>query len=213
MRLFAFLLSLSLLSNCAGSIRDYIVVQRNTQGDLAYDRNNYKDAALAYRLALDLEPDDQHARTGLVSVQTQLAAIDYRASKFEEALDALAVAAKFDPQSVRVAQLKAAIEEAQLKEAIVISNYPTYRETGLQLRREFAALRKLDSAIVEALQRFDYTSDSNELADAIRQATTLTEEVTHLRARLLTYRQLVEAGTPQKGTPLPPSSSSLLPLP
>ena len=37
---------------------------------------------------------------------------DFRASRFDDALDALTIAAKYDPQSVRVAQLKTAVEQA-----------------------------------------------------------------------------------------------------
>jgi tetratricopeptide (TPR) repeat protein len=212
-RLLVFCLALIVLPSCSGGIRSYITAQRNTQGDRALARNNFKDAALAYRLALDLDPEDQHARSGLASVQTQLAALDYRASKFDDAIDALAVAAKYDPQSVRIAQLKAAIDASQLKQAIVISNYPAYRETGLQLRRSFASLRKIDNAIVSSLQKFDYTYDGSQLTDAIRQSSILNQEVAQLTARLTAYRRLVESGAAQKsgGSSMP--SGSLLPLP
>jgi tetratricopeptide (TPR) repeat protein len=212
-RLFVFLLSLVALPNCSGGIRSYITAQRNVQGDRSLARNNFKEAALAYRLALDINPEDQHARSGLASVQTQLAAVDYRASKFDDALDALAVAAKYDPQSVRIAQLKAAIDASQLKQAIVISNYPTYRETGLQLRHSFASLRKIDNTIVSSLQKFDYTYDANQLTDAIRQSSILNQEVAHLTARVAAYRQLVESGASQKSGRSTMPSESLLPLP
>jgi tetratricopeptide (TPR) repeat protein len=211
-RLLALVFSLASLSNCSGGIRGYIVTQRNAQGDRAFERNNFKDAALAYRLALDLASDDQHARSGLAAVQTQIAASDYRASKFDDALDALAIAVKYDPQSVRVAQLKAAVDQAQLKQAIVISNYPAYRETGMQLRRSFASLRKMDNSIVAALHAFDYTYDGNQLTEAIRQSYMLNQEVTRLSARLVVYRQQVESGAVQKGASLAPAAS-LLPLP
>lgn len=213
MRVIALMVSLASLSNCSGGIRGYIVTQRNAQGDRAFARNNFKDAALAYRLALDLASDDQHARTGLAAVQTQIAASDYRASRFDDALDALAIAVKYDPQSVRVAQLKAAVDQAQLKQAIVISNYPAYRETGMQLRRSFAALRKMDSSIVLALHTFDYTYDGNQLTEAIRQSYILNQEVTRLSARLVAYRQQVESGAVQKGGASVAPAASLLPLP
>ena len=115
-RLLSLVFSFALFSSCSGGIREYVVSQRNAQGDRAFLRNNFADAALAYRLALDMDANDQHARSGLASVQTQIAASDFRASKFDDALDALTVAAKYDPQSVRVAQLKAAVEQAQLKQ-------------------------------------------------------------------------------------------------
>jgi tetratricopeptide (TPR) repeat protein len=201
------------LSDCSGGIRGYITAQRNAQGDRALERTNLKEAALAYRLALDMDANDQHARSGLASVQTQLAAMNYRLSKFDDALDALTIAAKYDPQGVRIAQLKAAIDAAELKQAIVISNYPAYRETGLQLRRSFFSLQKMNGAIVSSLQKFDYTYDANQLTDAIRQSYLLDQEVSRLAARLTAYRQLVESGAVQKsGTPTAPVGS-LLPLP
>jgi tetratricopeptide (TPR) repeat protein len=206
-------LSLITLSGCAGNIRDYIVTQRNEQGDRAIDAGNLKDAALAYRLALELLPGDDHARTGLASVQTQLAVSEFEAGKVDDALASLAVAAKYDPQSVRIAELRTQIDEAKLKQSIVISNYPAYRETGVQLRHSYESLRQLDNAIIVALQRFDYTYDSDHLTDAIRQSYTLDEEVNRLTNRLVNYRELVESGAPQHGqTPLAPAAS-LLPLP
>jgi tetratricopeptide (TPR) repeat protein len=211
-RLLSLFFSFAMLSSCSGGIRDYVVTQRNAQGDRAFTRTNFKDAALAYRLALDMDSSNQHARSGLASVQTQIAASDFRASKFDDALDALTIAAKYDPQSVRVAQLKTAVEQAQLKQAIVISNYPAYRETGLQLRRSFASLRKMDSSILLLLQKFDYTYDGNELTDAIRQTSMLNQEVGRLSARLAAYRQQVEGSTQKGGASLAPAAS-LLPLP
>jgi len=206
-------LSLITLPGCAGNIRDYIVTQRNDQGDRAIDAGNLKDAALAYRLALELSPDDDHARTGLASVQTQLAVTEFEAGKLDDALASLAIAAKYDPQSVRIAELRTEIDQAKLKQSIVISNYPAYRETGVQLRHSFESLRQLDNAIIVALQRFDYTYDSDHLTDAIRQSYTLDEEVNRLTNRLVNYRELVESGAPQHGqTPLAPAAS-LLPLP
>jgi tetratricopeptide (TPR) repeat protein len=206
-------LSLVLLSGCAGGVRDYIVTQRNAQGDRAMDGGNLKDAALAYRLALELNANDEHARTGLASVQTQLAVSEFEAGKLDDALASLAIAAKYDPQSVRIAELRAQIDQAKLKQSIVISNYPAYRETGVQLRHSYESLRQLDNAIIAALQRFDYTYDSDHLTDAIRQSYTLNEEVNRLTNRMVNYRELVESGAPQRGqTPLAPAAS-LLPLP
>jgi len=96
----------------------------------------------------------------------------------------------------------------------VVSNYPTYRETGLALRKSYAQLHVQSSAIVSTLQRFDYTYDSNELLKAIRQSDELGAEVSKLTARLGNYRQLVEAGSPERNgsAPLYPGAS-LLPLP
>lgn len=208
------LLTLPPLAGCAGGIAGFIVQTRNHQGDLALESKNYHDAALAYRLALGVAPDDEHARAGLAAVQLNIAAEDYTVSKFDDALASLAVAAKYDPQSVRLAELRTEVEQARVKREIVLSNYPTYRETGLALRKSYAQLRLQASEIVTTLQRFDYTYDSSELVKAIRQSAQLNIDVARLTNRLGNYRQLVEAGSPDRNatTPLAPAAS-LLPLP
>jgi tetratricopeptide (TPR) repeat protein len=202
------------LTGCAGGVQGYIVSMRSHQGDLALQHGNLQDAALAYRLALQLDPTDQHARAGLAKVQTGLATKYYQASKFEDALAALTIAARYDPQSVRIAELRSEIEQARVNRAIVLSNYPTYRETGRQLRRGYLALKPLTARIILALQRFDYTYDSTQLSTAIRTSYTLGEEVTRSTNHLRLYRQLVEAGSPvgRGAEPLAPAAS-LLPLP
>ncbi|GAC1307179.1 MAG: hypothetical protein NVS2B3_09220 [Vulcanimicrobiaceae bacterium] len=202
------------LGGCSSGITTFIVGTRNHQGDLALANKNLPDASTAYRLALRLAPGDAHARAGLADVQLQIAAQDYTLSKFDDALAALAVAAKYEPDSVRLAELRTRVGEARVKRAIVVSNYPTYAETGLALRRAYAALRKESDAIVATLQRFDYSYDSAELGRAIDASHRLSADVGRLTARLASYRQLVESGSPERsvGTPLAPAAS-LLPLP
>jgi tetratricopeptide (TPR) repeat protein len=208
------LATIPLLAGCAGPIAAFIVATRNHQGDLSLEHQNFTDAALAYRLALRVSPEDAHARAGLAAVQLQIAAEDYTRSKFDDALAALAVAAKYDPDSVRLAELRTEIEQARVKRQIVLSNYPTYSETVLELRKNYAQLSKQSNAIVATLQRFDYSYDSNEIQKAIRQSSVLNAEVAHLTNRLVNYRQLVESGSPERSgqTPLAPAAS-LLPLP
>ncbi len=214
LRAVAVLAALLATSGCAGSVTQFIVETRNHQGDEAYQRDNFSDAATAYRLALQLAPDDAHARAGMAAVQLKNAAKLYTESKFDDALAALSVAAKYDPGSVRLAELQTEVESARLKREIVVSNYPTYRETGLALRRAYAQLRTQSSAIVGTLQRFDYTFDAAQLTKAIQQSYELNAEVKRLTQRLSNYRQLVESGTPERaaGQPLAPAAS-LLPLP
>jgi tetratricopeptide (TPR) repeat protein len=217
-RRFVFFLSLIAVplcaSGCAGGISDFIVQQRNAQGDTALDHGNLTDAQLAYRLAVQVDPQDAHARAGLAAVQLKIAAELFTESKIEDALAALAVAAKYDPDSVRLAELRSEIEEARVKREIVVSNYPTYKETGRALRRSYTQLKTQTGAIVAALQRFDYTYDSDNLTTAIRSAYELNADVTRLTARLVSYRQLVESGAPERAAdaPLAPAAS-LLPLP
>ena len=215
-RLVSFLALLATFSlvDCAGSLASFIVETRNRQGDTALKNQNFVDAALAYRLALRVAPNDPHARAGLAQVQLNIAAQDYTLSKFDDGFAALAVAAKYAPQSVRLAELRAELEQARVKRDVVLSNYPTYRETGLALRKSYAQLHVQSGAIVATLQRFGYSYDSTELLKAIRQSNELGVDVSKLTARLGNYRQLVEAGSPERNgnAPLYPGAS-LLPLP
>lgn len=203
------------VSGCAGGIAQAVVSTRNHQGDLALENQNYTDAALAYKLALQLDPNDAHARAGLADVQTRIADELYQNSKFDEALAALAVAAKYDPQSVRLAALRSEIDDARLRREIVVSNYPTYRETAIALRRSYQQLNAQNQEVIAAIQRFDYTFDSAQLAKGIRSSFELNQEVGRLTQRLINFRQLVESGaTPSSGSEAPATSAaSLLPLP
>jgi tetratricopeptide (TPR) repeat protein len=210
----ALALSAGGLTGCSGGLKQYIVSARNHQGDMALANNNLQDASLAYRLALQIAPDDAHARAGLAEVQLKLAVLQYQASRFEDALASLAIAAKYEPQSVRVAEVRSEIEQARVKREIVLSNYPTYRETLRQIRLAHRDLRTLDLKIVAALQRFDYTYESGQLTQALKNSYILNEEVAKTTNRLVSFRQLVEAGAPATGgaEPLAPAAS-LLPLP
>ncbi len=209
------LLAVLLTTNgCANDIAHFLVRTRIHQGDVALVHQNPAEAATAYKLALRVDPKNVHARSGLSTVLLQLATQEFVASKFDDALETLSSAAKYDPESVRLAQLRSEVQQARVKREIVLSNYPAYREQGLALRRSYAALHLQSNAIVATLQRFDYSFDSSELTRAIRQSTELGRDVTRLRARLTNYRQLVESGSPEKASDetLAPAAS-LLPLP
>jgi tetratricopeptide (TPR) repeat protein len=199
-------------SGCAPNIASWIVKERNHQGDVALKRGNYPDASVAYQLALKLDPANGHARTGLTTVQIRLAQTFFAASKFDDALDALAVAQRSSPNDDRVTTLRNEIVQAQIKRDIVVSNYPSYKVTGASLRRSYTQLKTQNQAILLALKRFDYTYDTTDLSAAIRQSYALNEEVARLTNRLQQYRQLVESGVPEHGENLAPPAS-LLPLP
>ena len=200
-------------SGCGSTVADWIVRTRDHQGDVALAHKNYSDASVAYQLALEIEPADAHARTGLVNVQIRLAEALFAASKFDTAIDALAVASKYSPHDDRVSALRDVIEQAEIRRDIVVSNYPIYEVTGRTLRRAYAQLAAQNSQILAALNRFDYTYDTADLGDAIRQSYALNEEVTRLTNRLVQYRQLVESGIPEHGAENLGPPASLLPLP
>ncbi|MEO6990770.1 MAG: hypothetical protein ABI346_04025 [Candidatus Baltobacteraceae bacterium] len=217
-RLFALvvLLMLPLGTGCSNNaVRRYVLETRNRQGDMALANDNYQDASVSYRLALRIDPKNAHARAGQVAVQIKLASQFYRKSDFEDALGALAVASKYDPQNVRVDEIRSEIEQARTLREIVVANYPTYRENGQALRRSYATLKGLSNRIVGQLQLFDFTYDSSHLTAALADSYALGEEVNRNTNRLINYRQLVESGAPElgkKGGALAPAAS-LLPLP
>jgi tetratricopeptide (TPR) repeat protein len=200
-------------TGCSGGLTGFILAQRNHQGDLALKNGNVKEALLEYRLAIAIDGQDAHARAGLAQAEVALALESFVLSKFDDASTELSIATKYDPGNVRAAELRAEVDQARVKREIVLSNYPTYKETGLELRKAYTQLHAQSSAIVLALNRFDYTYDSSELVKAIAASKLLGADVSKLTARLINYRQLVEAGSPEKaGAPLAPAAS-LLPLP
>lgn len=217
MRLFRLLLVVLVLAGatgCATHVKSWIVATRNQQGDVALDRGNLSEASLAYRLALAVDQNDVHARTGLTTVQLQLAANEFRSSKFDDAIAALAVAAKYEPQSVRLAELRAEIEQAKIKRLIVLSNYPSYKESAVTIRAAYNDLIAQNRRIIAELAAFSYTYDTSHLTTAIRSSYDITQELQRNTRRLITFRQLVESGIPATGTAstlAPPAS--LLPLP
>jgi tetratricopeptide (TPR) repeat protein len=208
------LAAVTVTAGCAGGVSHWIVNTRVHQGDVALAHGSYPEASNAYKLALQVDPGDTHARAGLSSVQVLLAAREYREAKYDDALQALAVAAKYDPQSVRVAQLRGDIEQARIKREIVLSNYPTYKETARQIRRSYQSLKLVDQRIVSALQRFDYTYDTQELSRAIALSYDLAAEMGRTTNRLVAYRQVVDSGSAETATtPRAAAPASLLPLP
>jgi hypothetical protein len=201
-------------SGCASSISHWIVATRNHQGDVAIDHRNLADASVAYQLALKIDPQDEHARAGLVTVQVRIADADFAASKFDDAVKALQIANAYAPGDDRIDALRARIDQAQIKRDIVVSNYPAYADTGASIRRQIVALSKDSETIANTLTRFNYTFDSNDLSDAIRGSYQLSDELKRITGRLIQYRDLVDSGVPARADAaavVPPSS--LLPLP
>jgi tetratricopeptide (TPR) repeat protein len=200
-------------TGCASGISSWIVQTRNHQGDVALDHGNSGDASIAYQLALRVDPKNSHARAGLVGVQARIAQVLYTASRFDDAVKALDVANRYAPGDARIEALRAQIEQAEVKRDIVVSNYPSYRVTGANLRRSFVLLRTQSQDIAATLHRFDYTYDSSELTQAIQQSYELNSQVTRLTDRLIQYRQLVDSGVPENGDTAITPPASLLPLP
>jgi hypothetical protein len=202
------------VTGCATDVTRWIAQTRNHQGDVALSHGNDLDAAEAYELALKVAPHDEHAREGFVSVQLRLAQKQFADSKFEDAIDALALAAKYSPDDGRIAALRSQIEQAEIKRDIVVSNFPSFKETSTNIRRSFVAIKRSTEQIGTSIARFEYTYDTSDLTKAIRQSYELNAELARDTTRLITLRQLAESGAPESSAAeslAPPAS--LLPLP
>lgn len=204
------------LQGCAGTVEHWIVNTRVNQGDVALERGSLHEAETAYRLALRVNPKDQRARTGFAQVSAMIAEADYKRGNFDDAMDTINDAQKYDPQSVRLQALRAQIDDARLKREIVVSNYPTYRTAGLQIETSYAGLNDQAKDILKSLKRFNYTFDTQDLTKAIQSSYELQLDIAKNTNRLIAYRQLVESGVPAAEKSAASATSpggSLLPLP
>jgi tetratricopeptide (TPR) repeat protein len=202
------------LTGCAQPIEQWIVNTRVHQGDVALERGNVRDAELSYRLALRVDPEEPHARAGYVEAAAGLAQSEFTKGDFDDSLATISEGLAVDPQSVRLAGLKTAIEQAKLKREIVISNYPTYHESGAQIQHAYEQLNTTNKLLLRSLKRFGYTFDADDLTDAIKRSYELQLDVIKNTNRLIAYRQLVTSGVPaaEPGATTG-NTTSLLPLP
>jgi hypothetical protein len=204
----------ALLAGCAGSIERWIVNTRVHQGDLAMLHGDVRDAALAYRLALRVDPRDPRARAGYVDAAGELARLQYSKGSFDDALATVDAGLAVDSQSAPLAAMKAAVEQAKLKREIALTNYPTYRAAGLEMQRAYAQLNAMNALLLRNLKHFGYTFDTDELTAAIKRSYEMQLELAKDTNRLIVYRQLVTSGVPEapaESTTF--GAASLLPLP
>jgi len=203
-----------LLAGCAGPVERWVVDTRIHQGDGAVQRGNVKDALQAYSLALRVDPANARARAGFVEASADYAQVLYSKGDFDDALATIANGLKYDPSSVRLAAMKGQLEDAKLKREIVISNYPTYKDAGLQLQHAYAQLDTVNKSVLASLKRFSYTYDTDELTAAIKSSYDLELDVARNTNRLIAYRQVVSSGVPETThATTNVNASSLLPLP
>lgn len=212
-RLVCALCAAVLLGGCAGPVEHWIVDTRVHQGDVALARGSVKDAQLSYSLALRIDPANDRARAGFVESSADLAQQQYSKGAFDDALDSIASGLKYDPSSVRLAALHGQIEDAKLKREIVISNYPTYKDAGVQIQHAYQQLDIVNKTILASLKRFQYTYDTDELTAAIKSSYDLELDVARNTNRLIVYRQVVSSGLPETTHATNVNAASLLPLP
>jgi len=201
-------------SGCASSVQRWIVDTRIHQGDTALANGSLHEAATAYRLALRISPANPRARAGFSNVSGSIADADFRTGNYDDALATINAAQKYDPANVRLQALRSQIDDARLKRAIVVSNYPTYRAAGAEIQALYEALRLQDKLIAHSLHRFAYTYDTQDLTRAIQDSYDLQRALTRATNRLIVYRQLVQSGVPAADkSGAATVSGSLLPLP
>jgi len=208
----AIVLSLA-LGGCASSVQQWIVNARVHQGAIALERGDVRDAELAYRLALRVDPKDPPAQSGYVRAAAGYAQELYAKGDFDGALATIHDGLVVDPESVRLAALKRTIDQARLNREIVVSNYPSYREAGAALARSYEQLDVTNKQLLRSLKRFNYTFDDVELVNAIKRSYELQLDIAKNGNRLIAYRQLVTSGIPASTSEAAPATTSLLPLP
>jgi hypothetical protein len=149
-----------------------------------------------------------------VEAAAALARLEYAKGSFDDALATVDEGLAIDSQSVRLAALKATIDQAKLQREIVLSNYPTYRAAGLEIQRAYQQLNATNALLLRNLKRFGYTFDTDELTTAIKRSYELQLDLAKNTNRLILYRQLVTSGVPEapaESTTF--GAASLLPLP
>jgi tetratricopeptide (TPR) repeat protein len=207
-------LCIAALPSCAGPIERWIVNTRVHQGAVALVRGDARDAALAYRLALRVDPRNPQARAGFVDAAAELARLEYGRGDFDDALATVDGGLAVDPQSAPLAALKATIDQAKLKREIVLTNYPTYRAAGLEIQRAYTQVNAINALLLRSLKRFGYTFDTDQLTAAIKRSYDLQLEIAKDTNRLIVYRQLVSSGAPEVPSEATTfGAASLLPLP
>lgn len=202
------------LAGCASSVQQWIVNARVHQGEIALEREDARDAELAYRLALRVDPKDPRAQSGYVRAAAAFAQELYAKGDFDGALATIRDGLVVDPESVRLAALKRTIDQARLNHEIVVSNYPSYREAGAALARSYEQLDVTNKQLLRSLKRFNYTFDDVDLVNAIKRSYELQLDIAKNGNRLIAYRQLVTSGIPASTSETgAPATTSLLPLP
>jgi hypothetical protein len=182
------------LGGCAGSIERWIVNTRVHQGDVALLQGSVRDAATSYRLGAARRPERRSRAGRIRQAAAELARLEFSKGDFDDALATVDGGLAVDPQSAPLAALKATIDQAKLKREIVVSNYPTYRATGLEIARAYQQLDATNALLRRDLRRFAYTFDTDDLTSAIKRSYELELEVAKDTNRLIVYRQLVSSG-------------------
>lgn len=202
-------------SGCAGTVTQWMVNLRTSQGDAALDQKSLSEAEKEYALALKLDPHNGHARAGLANVLFLQARTDFVASKLDQALMEVQEAKKYAPGDAATDALAAQIDQARIRREIVLANYPLYGSVGTSLADSLKTITATQKEIDKELKAFRSDFDTRHLTKAIVASYDLEDEAHRFTNRLISYRALVATGAPKGPSQLPSQSETpnLLPIP
>lgn len=203
----------STLAGCAGSITQWLVNLRTSQGDSALAQSSLLEAEKEYGLALKLDPHDTQARSGLARVLLLQARQNFANSRLDLAGDAINLALKYAPDDVPTQALAAQIGQAKIRREIVLANYPLYASVGTSLNDSMRSLTATQRDVAKQLKAFDNDFDTTHLTRAIEEAYDLEDGAHRLTSRIVGYRDLVSSGAPKSGAPSQSEVPNLLPVP
>ena len=206
--------ALALLSaGCAGSVTQWMVELRSSQGDTALENNSLVEAEKEYELALKLDPHNAHARAGLAKVLFLQARADFINLKLDQARVDIAGALKYAPDNDETKVLAAQIDQAKIRREIVLANYPLYESVGAGLSESLRTLTASQLEIGRQLKSFRSDFDTAHLTRAIVASYDLEEEAHRVASRIVSYRSLVVSGSSKAKAPAKSETPNLLPVP
>jgi tetratricopeptide (TPR) repeat protein len=200
-------------AGCAGSITQWMIGMRNSQGDTALANGNVQDAEKEYRLALALNPHNSHARAGLAEVLYLTAKQDFAGSKLDEAALEIGQSLQYGPDNAAALALSNEIGQAKIRREIVISNYPLYGSINAALAPAFKAVSESNYLMAKEVKAFANDFDTAHLTKAIANSYDLEDEIHRIRSRLITYRAYVLSGSAKATSAAGTSGPALLPIP
>lgn len=201
------------VSGCAGTLTQWMVDLRTSQGDAALANESLLEAQKEYALALKLDPHNAHARDGLAKVLFLQARADFINSKLDQAQLDVQEARKYAPDDAATIALANQIDQAKIRREIVLSNYPLYEPVGTSLSDSLKTLTASQKEIAKQLKLFKSDFDTAHLTKAIIASYDLEDEAHRVTARIISYRSLVTSGAPKARAPAESETPSLLPIP
>lgn len=198
---------------CAGTVTQWMVDLRTSQGDTALERSSLIEAEKEYALALKLDPKNAHARSGLAKVLFLQARADFISSKLDEAQVDIAGARKYAPDDAATQALASQIDQAKIRREVVTANYPLYESMGTSLTDALKSMTATQKEMAKQLRAFRSDFDTGHLTKAIIASYDLEDEAHRVTQRLVSYRALVSSGAPKAQAPAESETPSLLPIP